>query len=97
MYNLTGGKDYGPGRYTIAFPAGVTSTLFNISITSDSVFERTETFHLTIVGRNLPNRVSLGDVHRTTVIIYDFGKSKYDNIILTVTTIMYLVLMFSAC
>lgn len=75
----------------------MTSTLFNISIISDSVFERTETFHLTIVGGNLPNRVSFGDVRRTTVTIYDFGKSKYDNIILTVTTIMYLVLMLSAC
>ena len=75
----------------------MTSTLFNISITSDSVFERNETFHLTIVGSNLPNRVSLGDVHRTMVTIYDFGKSKYDCIILTVIAIMYLVLMFSAC
>ena len=50
----------------------MTSTLFNIIIISDSVFERTETFHLTIVGGNLPNRVSFGDVRRTTVTIYDF-------------------------
>ena len=55
----------------------MTSTLLNITITIDDVFERDERFDCTVVGATLPDRISLGDVHTTTVTIFDVGESKY--------------------
>ena len=75
LYNIIGGKDYTPGRYKTKFPAGKTSALLNITIIIDDVFERDETFDCTVVGAGLPDRVSLGVVRKTTVIITDVGES----------------------
>ena len=64
------GQDYMDGPYPVTFPAGVTSTQFNISIIDDDVYEDNETFVLTINSLFLPHNVSTVDpTNQTTVII----------------------------
>ena len=58
---------YGP--YNITFPAGVTRTLFNVSIIDDDVYEVNETFELVINSLFLPVNVSVVNPNQTTVII----------------------------
>lgn len=63
------GQDYGSGPYTVVFPAGETSIQFNVTITSDDVYERNETFQLTIDSLSLPLNVTTAELDQATVII----------------------------
>ena len=58
-YVITGGDDYIFGPFSVTIPAGEISVPFNISIIDDNIFERNETFSLTIDPSSLPSRVLL--------------------------------------
>ena len=62
--------DYTSGPYSVTFPAGVTSVLFNISINDDNIFEENENFTLTI-NSSLSTVVMVGDPGEATVTIVD--------------------------
>ena len=62
--------DYTSGPYSVTFPAGVTSTPFNISMNDDNIFEENENFTLTI-NSSLPTGVMVGNSGQATVIIVD--------------------------
>ena len=57
------------GPYTVVFPAGVTSSQFNVSIINDAEREQSETFQLTINSTLL--NVSAVSPDQATVIITD--------------------------
>ena len=63
--------DYVSGPYTVTFPAGVTSVLFDIPINDDDVFEGNENFTITIDPSSLPTDVSVGNPGQATVTIVD--------------------------
>ena len=50
-------------------PAGLTTALFNVSITNDDIFESNETFDLSINIFSLPSNAAVGDPSQATVII----------------------------
>ena len=64
-----GGVDYVSGPYTVIFPAGNTSSSFDISITVDNLVELNETIDLTIQSTSLPTGASVSDPSQATVII----------------------------
>ncbi|XP_065915711.1 extracellular matrix protein 3-like [Dysidea avara] len=66
----TGGADYKSGPYSVTFIAGQTFAILNISITSDNILERDESFILAIHSPSLPNGVS-SDLGQVTVTIVD--------------------------
>ena len=64
----------------------MTSTLFDVSINDDNIFENNETFDLVINTFSLPSNVTVGDSNRATVtIMNDDGKH--------ISIIQYLSLM----
>ena len=71
---MIGNEDYSPGRYTTTFLAGMTETSFTIAISNDNVYEGNETFDVDIIRSHLPDHVTLGNIHRATLTIVDFGK-----------------------
>ena len=62
--------DYTSGPYSVTFPAGVTSVLFNISINDDNIVEDNETFMLTI-NSSLATGVMVGNPSQATMTIVD--------------------------
>ena len=56
-YIIIEGDDYEPGPFNVTIPAGETSVPFNISIIDDNVFERNETFNISVDSSSLPSRV----------------------------------------
>ena len=71
--DLTGNDDYGPGDYTVTFPAGATIVPFNIPIVDDNILEGNEDFDIIIVPESLPDDVTHGNPGRATVNIIDNG------------------------
>ena len=71
---MIGNEDYSPGRYTAIFLARMTETSFTIAISNDKDYEGSESFDVDIIRSHLPNHVSLGNIHRATLTIVDFGK-----------------------
>jgi len=57
--------------HTVTFQAGLTSVLFNISITDNDIFEGNESFTLDINSAFLPDDVTIGDLDQATVTIID--------------------------
>lgn len=47
LYVITA-DDYSAGPYNVTFPAGKTNATFNIELYDDNIFEKNETFKLTI-------------------------------------------------
>jgi len=66
-----GGVDYDSGPYTVRFPAGQTSVLFDIFINDDNILEENEIFSLTIDSGTLPDHIVVDTSHEVTVIILD--------------------------
>lgn len=66
-----GAVDYGSGPYMVTFPAGSTTSSFDIPITDDDVVEDDETIVLSIQTASLPSEVYLGRRSETTVYIRD--------------------------
>ena len=62
--------DYTFGPYTVMFPAGETTTTFNVPITDDMILDGNENFMLTI-NQTLPDGVTCGDPFEATVNIFD--------------------------
>ena len=73
---MVGMCDYGSGRHSVTFPAGVTRVSFNINITDDDLFEGPEAFNLAFVSSSLPSNVLLGYPTRATVTIVDDEERK---------------------
>ena len=64
--------DYGSGPYTVTFFAGESSTLFEVPINDDNIFEASETFSITIDQSSLPNRrILVASSPLTTTILDD--------------------------
>ena len=63
------GQDYVYGPYIVTFPAGVTSSHFNVLIIDDDEHEDNETFELTINSFFLPLNISTIHPDQVTVII----------------------------
>ena len=63
--------DYDSGPYTVTFPAGKTTVIFNIPINDDNILEGNEKFILTIHASSLSNGVTRGDLDQVTVTIVD--------------------------
>ena len=63
--------DYDSGPYSITFPAGTTSVLFNISITDDNILESDENFLLTVDLFSLPSNITASNPYQATVTIVD--------------------------
>ena len=70
LVTFVGGIDYDPGPYNVTIPAGATSVLFNVLVTTDSIVELDEEFELTIDDTSLPDMVTTAEP-TTTVIIVD--------------------------
>ena len=70
-YNYKGNDDYGPGTYTVTFPAGEMDVTFDVPIVNDSILEGNEDFILVIDQASLPNRIILGIPGLATVTIVD--------------------------
>ena len=66
--------DYTSGPYTVTFPAGQTTTTFNVPITDGDTFEGNETFMLTIDSSSLPTGLTTGNPDQATVTIFEEGK-----------------------
>ena len=71
IINCIAGTDYNTGPYSVTFPAGKTRASFNITITDDTLVEGKENFTLSVDQSSLPDTVSIGDHHETTVTILD--------------------------
>ena len=69
-----GGVDYHSGPYFVEFPAGVTMSIFYVSINYDSILEGNEDFMLTINSSSLPSNVTVGNPVEATVTIRDNGR-----------------------
>ena len=63
--------DYTSGPYTVTFPAGQTTTTFDVPINDDNILEGNENFMLTISPSSLPINVVVGDPSQATVTILD--------------------------
>ena len=63
--------DYDSGPYTVTFPAGQTTVIFNIPINDDNILEGNENFILTINASSLSNGVTRGGPYQATVTIVD--------------------------
>ena len=63
--------DYDSGPYTVTFPAGKTTVIFNIPINDDNILEGNENFILTINTSSLSDGVTRGDLDQATVTIVD--------------------------
>ena len=76
VISVTGGYDYKPGPFNVTIPAGEISVSFNISIINDYIFERNESFSLTIDSSSLPDKFLLQpDCEVIVTIVDDDGKS----------------------
>ena len=71
MFDFLGGSDYEYGPYTVTISAGEIDTLFDLPVIDDNLLEGNEHFDLFIIPRFLPDRVTRGDLGRTTVTIVD--------------------------
>ena len=70
--NITGRRvDYYSGKYTVIFPAGVTSVPFDVPINNDALYEGNESFNLTIIRSSVPSNVGRINPSRATVTILD--------------------------
>ena len=76
---ITGGDDYNSGPYNVTFSAGMTTSLLDIMIIDDSVFEDNESFSLII--DSVPTNITIGDPREATVTIVD-NESNYHLFIL---------------
>lgn len=65
------------GPYTVTFPAGVTSAMFNVSISNDDIFESNETFNLIIDVFSLPSNIAVGDISQAAVTILNDDGNKF--------------------
>ena len=63
--------DYDSGPYTVTFPAGQTTVIFNILINDDNILEGNENFILTINASSLSNGVTRDGPYQATVTIVD--------------------------
>ena len=73
--HITGrGVDYNSGPYIVAFPAGVTTKIFEVLINDDDIIEGNEDFMLTINSSSLPRNVTVGNPGEATVTIRDNGR-----------------------
>ena len=70
-YAITGGEDYRPGPFPVFIDAGEINISFIISIIDDNVFERNESFILTINSSSLPSRVLVQPDSKAIVTIVD--------------------------
>ena len=78
MYALyVGGTDYNSKSYSVTFPAGMTSVLFDIQIIDDSIVESNETFILNIINSSLPSGITASNPSQATVIIRNDDECKY--------------------
>ena len=65
--------------YTIDLSAGSINETFSVTIIDDNILENDEAFSLIINATSLPDKVVVGDINRTTVMIVDDdGKLKSD-------------------
>ena len=65
--------------YTIDLSAGSINETFSVTIIDDNILENDEAFSLIINATSLPDKVVVGDISRTTVMIVDDdGKLKSD-------------------
>ena len=63
--------DYNSEPYTVTFPVGDTTAMFNIPINDDNVYEGNENFMLTIRSTSLPDGITPGKPDKATVTIVD--------------------------
>ena len=63
--------DYASGPYTVTFPAGQTTTTFDVPINDDNIYEINEDFILTIDESSLPTSVNRSNPGEATVTIVD--------------------------
>ncbi|XP_065883097.1 uncharacterized protein [Dysidea avara] len=82
--SATGGIDFDSGPYSIKFPAGVTTVLFDILIIDDQTLEQTETFYLSINSVILPDRVTgitpdqtMITIQDNDIVVVSFNQSAY--------------------
>jgi len=61
--------DYSSGPYWVVFPAGVSTTQFDVLINDDDVSEPREDFRHIIKKRSLPSGITFGENCRATVTI----------------------------
>ena len=66
-----GGVDYDSGPYNVTIPAKERGVFFSVFINDDKILEDNETFNLTINSSSLPDRVSVTNLNKATVIIED--------------------------
>ena len=72
MSVFTGNVDYNSGLYTVTFPAGMTSALFDIAIIDDNIHEESEYFDLIIATvQDIPERIHFGEYLNATIFIED--------------------------
>lgn len=65
---IIGGIDYNSGPYSVTFPAGMTSVLFDIQINDDNIIEGNESFTLNIINSS---GITASNPSQATVIIRD--------------------------
>ena len=67
------GVDYTAGPYSVTFPVGSITALFNVIIMNDNILESNEKFVLTVDPSTLPSnsRVTVGIPSNSTVTIID--------------------------
>ena len=64
--------------FNVAIPAGDTSIKFNISIIDDNLFERDESFFVTVDSSTLPSRILVQpDCMAVVTIVDDDGELSY--------------------
>ena len=64
-------KDYFSGPYYIVFTAGMTESVFNISVNDNDILEETKTFNIIINPSSLPNNVTTTELNEAVVTILD--------------------------
>ena len=70
-YHFVEGVDYDVMNYAFSFPRGVTEQELNLDPNDDDIVEADETYSLAIVFESSHERVILGEISNTTIIIYD--------------------------
>ena len=57
VIHINTGDDYEHGPFSFTIPAGEINVLVNVSLNDDNIFERNESFSLTINSSSLPSGV----------------------------------------
>ena len=65
------------GPFIVTIPAGLTTVSFDIPIIDDTIYERAETFMLTIDQSSVPDGIAISNPRNSTIFITEDSDCKH--------------------